>query len=182
MVVGLGNPGPKYEGTRHNVGFDVVDLLSAGTGWSTSGRFSFSETTLRSRPAYLVKPLTYMNDSGLAVSDALDQFRCRLDDAIILVDDINLDVGRTRVRRSGSEGGHNGLRSIIESVGSDQFARVRLGVGGVPSGCSQIEYVLGRFEQTEFGQVDEMILRAADAVRSWCGAGVEVAMNTFNRR
>lgn len=121
-----------------------------------------------------------MNDSGLAVRAAVDASSSTLSDVLILVDDIHLDVGRTRVRRSGSDGGHNGLRSILANVENDGFARVRLGVGSVPDGHSQIDFVLGRFSQSESNLVFEMIGRASEAVRSWCGDGVEVAMNQFN--
>ena len=123
-----------------------------------------------------------MNDSGLAVSAALDRFSCTLRDALVLVDDIHLSVDGIRVRRSGSEGGHNGLRSITASVESEDFARIRLGVGEVPTGVSQMDYVLGQFETQESRRINRMISRAADAVRTWCGAGVEVAMNAHNRR
>lgn len=130
----------------------------------------------------LIKPTTYMNDSGVAVAAALEHFDSALRNVLVLVDDIHLDVGRTRVRRSGSDGGHNGLRSIVDAVGSEDFARVRLGVGEVPPDVSQIDFVLGRFGTQELQRVEAMYDRAAEAVRTWCGAGVDVAMNAFNRR
>ena len=181
-MVGLGNPGPKYTGTRHNVGFEVVERLSGSCAWESARLFDHTQVTIRSRTVHLIKPTTFMNDSGLAVSDALTRLSGSLRNVLVLVDDINLNPGGIRIRRSGSEGGHNGLRSIAASVGSDEFTRVRLGIGGVPPGVSQINHVLGQFETQESPRIARMILRAADAVRTWCDAGVDVAMNAFNRR
>ncbi len=180
--MGLGNPGPKYVGARHNIGFEVVSRLSGSTQWESRQSFDHTCVTIRSRPVLLIKPTTYMNDSGLAVEDALSWSGGTLRDVLILVDDIHLAVGRARVRRSGSEGGHNGLRSIGWVLKSDDFPRVRLGVGEVPSGISQIDYVLGAFDTTELPEVERMVDRAAEAVRAWCGSGVEAAMNTTNGR
>ena len=123
-----------------------------------------------------------MNDSGVAVRDVLKRFGCSVSDLIVLVDDINLDVGRIRIRESGSDGGHNGLASISSLMRSDDYVRVRLGVGTVPDDSSQIDFVLGQFEKNEFSQVSTMFQNAADAVRSWCSDGVGITMNLFNGR
>ena len=181
-MVGLGNPGPKYAKTRHNVGFRVVDHLAGARPWATRELYDHASTTIRSHTVRLVRPTTFMNDSGLAVSDAMDRFGSKPDDVLVLVDDIHLDVGRIRVRRGGSKGGHNGLRSIVAALESDAFPRVRMGVGEVPGDQTQIEYVLGEFDTNEVVLVELMVLRAADAVRTWCYAGVESAMNSFNGR
>ena len=128
-----------------------------------------------------------MNDSGLAVRDALtlfagQEFSGTLRDVLILVDDIHLAVGRTRVCRSGSEGGHNGLRSIVAVLETDTFSRIRLGVGKVPAGVPQIDYVLGQFKTLEQHRVQQLIRRGTEAVRYWCSDGVEITMNLFNVR
>jgi PTH1 family peptidyl-tRNA hydrolase len=123
-----------------------------------------------------------MNDSGVAVCDILERFFIGIDQLLVLVDDIHLDVGRMRFRRSGSDGGHNGLSSVISELADEGFARVRLGVGQAPQGVSQIHHVLGRFMADEISLVNEMIERSAEAVRTWCGDGVENGMNRFNNR
>lgn len=123
-----------------------------------------------------------MNDSGLAVREAMTALDLDVESLLVLVDDIHLDVGRTRVRRGGSDGGHNGMRSIVDTIGSDAFVRIRMGVGAVPQGMSQIDHVLGKFDASEVQRVDGMVARAAEAVRTWCADGVEVAMNLFNGR
>ena len=138
--------------------------------------------TIRSRPVHLIEPSTFMNDSGLAVSAILQETDIPLQDIIVLVDDIHLDMGRIRIRRRGSDGGHNGLRSVISILSDDGFARVRLGVGEVPVATSRIDYVLRRFEMTELQQAKSLIRRGVDAVRSWCADGVETTMNSFNGR
>jgi len=130
----------------------------------------------------LVKPTTFMNDSGVVVHDILERFVIGIDQLLILVDDIHLDVGRMRFRRSGSDGGHNGLSSVILELANEGFARARLGVGQAPKGVSQIDHVLGRFPLDESSVVNAMIERAAEAVRTWCGEGVEIGMNRFNNR
>ena len=178
----MGNPGPRFKGTRHNVGYEVVNRLCGACVWRPAKHYDHAVVTIRSRTVDLIKPTTYMNDSGLAVEAAMSRFGSRLQNVVVLVDDIHVAVGGLRIRRAGSEGGHNGLRSIVASLGSDEFARVRLGVGKVPPEVSQINYVLGQFETQELHRVTQMISWAADAVRTWCGAGVDVAMNSFNRR
>tara|TARA_B110000116_G_C16710844_1_gene524393 strand:- start:596 stop:967 length:372 start_codon:yes stop_codon:yes gene_type:complete len=123
-----------------------------------------------------------MNDSGVAVSDILERFVIGIDQLLVLVDDIHLDVGRMRYRRSGSDGGHNGLSSVISELADEGFARARLGVGQAPQGVSQVDHVLGRFMPDEISLVNDMIERSAEAVRTWCGDGVEIGMNRFNNR
>lgn len=130
----------------------------------------------------LVKPTTYMNDSGVAVVRILEGAGIDVSQLLVLVDDIHLDVGRMRFRRSGSDGGHNGLRSVIAEIDDAGFARARLGVGQAPGGVSQIDHVLGRFLHDEAETAAKMVVRAAEGVRTWCGDGVEIGMNRFNNR
>lgn len=181
LIVGLGNPGPQYAGTRHNIGFDVVDELASRWGVSLAGeRFHgwFGLGSARGDRVALLKPTTYMNRSGQAVLAAGRFYKLELSDLLIVVDDLALPVGRIRVRGSGSAGSHNGLQDIIDRLGNDGFARLRVGIGaavGVPS-----NYVLGRFDETEKPIVERTARRAADCVECWVKEGMEAAMNRFN--
>lgn len=181
LVVGLGNPGKQYDGTRHNVGFRVVDLLASrwqtefGTekfhAWFASGEFAGEKVVA-------LKPTTFMNRSGQAVLAAGRFYQLELADLLVVVDDVALELGRLRMRRRGSAGGHNGLRDIIERIGSDDFCRLRLGVGGARG--SLVGHVLSRFESDEAPVVDGLIQSAADAVESWISRGPEATMNSIN--
>lgn len=191
LVVGLGNPGWRYRRTRHNVGFLVVDALVRTAG----GRF-VKRPTLGARVAPLVlgdseggqgegiraivlKPQTYMNRSGLAVRAAMVAWDIAIGDLLIVVDDVNLPLGRLRVRRGGSDGGHNGLRSIAESLGSTEFARIRVGVGGSRHE-DLTDHVLGKFDRLERPLVRRVVATACDALTTSVCRGVEPAMSTFN--
>ena len=182
LVVGLGNPGPDYVGTRHNVGFELIDRLAA------QKRVSLGTLRCRSRvgmgavdgiPLFLAKPLTFMNLSGEAVTLLAKSGRVALEDILVLVDDIHLAPGRLRLRARGSDGGQNGLKSIIASLGTDRFARLRIGVGE-PSGKSQVDWVLSRFGDSDRGLVDEALVRAEEVVDLWLREGVAAAMNRCN--
>ena len=157
-----------------------MEFLAGPNHWVSEKTFDFVQLTIRSRPVTLVKPTTFMNESGAAVYDVMSLSSATLSDLIVLVDDIHLDIGRIRIRRSGSEGGHNGLRSIISSLGDDGFARVRLGVGKAPEGISQIDHVLGPIGQDNWDVASKAIYRSAEAIRTWCSDGVEHSMNLFN--
>jgi PTH1 family peptidyl-tRNA hydrolase len=159
-----------------------VEFLAGSGLWISEKTFDYAEVTIRSRPVTLVKPTTSMNDSGVGLHDVMARSSAKLSDLVVLVDDINLDVGRIRIRRSGSDGGHNGLRSIILSLADDGFGRVRLGVGKVPEGVSQIDHVLGRFGSDHLDIASDVIRRSAEAIRTWCADGVELSMNLFNSR
>ena len=186
VVFGLGNPGPRYAGTRHNVGFEVVDELArrAGLQLKSSWRLRARAGAWRvgSREVWLVKPQQYMNVSGLAVA----RFRRRrgIDpaDMLVVVDDVELPLGQLRLRKQGGAGGHNGLRSIIREVGSEGFPRLRLGVGGGEAGRDLTGHVLGRFRPEERAAVEAAVARAADAVECVLEEGVDVAMNRYNVR
>jgi len=162
------------------VGFEVVEFLAGPNHWVSGKTFDYVQLTIRSRPVTLVKPTTFMNGSGAAVYDVLSLSSAKLSDLIVLVDDIHLDFGRIRIRRSGSEGGHNGLRSIISSLGDDGFARVRFGVGKAPEGISQIDHVLGPIGEESWDVAFKAICRSAEAIRTWCADGIELSMNLFN--
>ncbi len=184
VVVGLGNPGAGYQNTRHNVGFVVVDELAARCAPRMQGRSGDAWVArcegAGSGPFALVKPLRFMNRSGGPVAGVLRQSGCDVSRCVVVVDDVNLGVGRIRVRREGSDGGHNGLKSLIAEVGA-QFPRVRVGVGPVPRGESLVDFVLGAFAGHEAAAVREATGRAADAVMCVMAEGVDAAMSRYNR-
>ncbi len=183
VVIGLGNPGWRYRRTRHNVGYRVVEELARRHGarlrrsYRTAARIARLEYA--GREVLLVKPQTYMNRSGLTVRAVMAEFDKGIEDLLTVVDDVNLPLGRLRVRHGGGDGGHNGLKSIVEALGSSEFARVRVGVGGTRAG-SLTDYVLGKFERSERPLVRRVIGAAADAVCRVIVEGVEPAMNRFN--
>jgi peptidyl-tRNA hydrolase, PTH1 family len=185
LVAGLGNPGPKYEDTRHNVGFAVVDLLARRhhVEWEAAPRGT--EALIgrwRARDVVLSKPLTFMNLSGTAIVGLLQFYKIELADALVIVDEVQLEIGRTRLRPEGSAGGHNGLKSIIASLGTGQFPRLRIGVGRGDHRRDLADHVLARFETDERAIIDEVIVRAADAAEMFIDEGIVAAMNRYNRK
>jgi PTH1 family peptidyl-tRNA hydrolase len=179
----LGNPGRQYAGTRHNVGFDVMDLLARrhGLEWE-SGPADALVTRWRARSTLLSKPLTFMNLSGQAVGDLLRFYKIGVDDLLVVVDDTNLSLGRLRARPGGSAGGHNGLKSLIGLLGSDSFARLRVGVGRGDARRDLADHVLAKFDPDERPLVAEATERAAEAVELFLDEGIEPVMNRFNRK
>jgi len=188
LIVGLGNPGDEYRGTRHNVGFEVVDE-TAGR-WGLAFRSAPADALLANAPAVpggrgpvlLAKPLTYMNRSGFAVGALLRYYRIELGYLLVVTEDVNLPLGRLRARRQGSSGGHNGLRSIIDAGAGERFARLRVGVGRGNPRQKLSGRVLSRFNRAERPAMDEIVRRAADAVEMFAEAGIGPVMNAFNRR
>jgi PTH1 family peptidyl-tRNA hydrolase len=185
LVAGLGNPGREYAGTRHNVGFEVMDLLARRHHLPWPAKLDGSSVEARWRrpdaDVLLVKPLTYMNLSGRAVSELARFYTIDLPDVLVVADDVNLPLGRLRARASGTEGGHNGLRSIAESLGTIDYARLRIGVGRGDLRRDLADHVLARFEPDEQAGMEDAIARAADAVEVWISDGLARVMNTFNR-
>jgi PTH1 family peptidyl-tRNA hydrolase len=179
-VVGLGNPGSQYKGTRHNVGFEVVDELARR--WNVAlkkWKNTADAVVVRSRDVVLVEPRTFMNASGEAVAGIMAFHRIDPADVLVVVDEVQLPLGRLRLRRSGSAGGHNGLKSVIESVG-DAFPRLRIGVGRGDVQWDLADHVLSRFVAEERPVIASALVRAADAVEVFIDAGIEAAMNQFN--
>lgn len=183
MIAGLGNPGRKYAGTRHNVGFDVLDLLADRhrLEWESAPADAIM-AKWRARGVLLAKPLSFMNLSGHAVGELLRYFKIDLSDLLIVVDDVNLELGRLRARAAGSAGGHNGLKSLIAQLGTGEFARVRVGVGRGDARRDLADHVLATFDPEERTIVAETVSRTADAVELFVAEGIAPVMNRFNRK
>lgn len=186
LIVGLGNPGPKYKQTLHNIGFEVVDEVArrhqAAFGMAPADALFTKVTGLGSEPVLLVKPLTFMNLSGRAVQDVRHYFKIEPADLLIVTDDVNLPAGQLRARRGGSAGGHNGLKSIIEQLGTDQFPRLRVGVGRGDPQRDLRDRVLGRAAAGEREILAQATTEAADAVELFVTHGIAEVMNRYNRR
>lgn len=184
LIVGLGNPGRKYRDTRHNIGFAVADELAARASVTFEAApaeaLMARARSLGPEGTLLLKPLTMMNASGFAVSEIARYFRVAFGDILVVADDVNLPLGRLRARPSGSAGGHNGFRSIIEQLGTTGFARLRVGVGRGDPRRDLADYVLGGFDADERPVVDDAVSRAADAAELFVSEGIELVMNRFN--
>ena len=185
-IVGLGNPGAKYRGTRHNIGFAVVDELARR--WAVTFEAAPADALIAkwrpidAGPVLLAKPLTFMNASGEAIGALGRYFKIDIGDLLIVVDEVQLPLGKIRARARGSAGGHNGLKSIIAHLGDD-FSRLRVGVGRGPEGPDRrdlVDHVLMRFDPDEHADVERMIARAADAAATFITSGIEAVMNGFN--
>ena len=185
LIVGLGNPGRKYEQTRHNVGFIVaakVAVLTSASGAKTKFEGELAEASVGGEKLAILCPHTYMNASGQSVRKALDFYKLEIEDVLVICDDLNLDAGRLRIRRSGSAGGQNGIKDIIRHLGSESFARLRVGIGRPPEGWSVTDYVLGKFSKTEHETFEKATTEAAHAGICWANEGVSAAMNRYNVR
>jgi PTH1 family peptidyl-tRNA hydrolase len=185
-IVGLGNPGAEYEKTRHNAGFMVVDELAGrwGADWKLNSRCKalMAEANVQGVKAVLLKPVTFMNLSGEAVRAYMDYYKTKLEDAIVVYDDLDTEVGRIRLRYQGSAGGHNGIKSIIQHTGTQTFNRVRMGISRPKPGVAVVDYVLGHFPKNERELVDRMIGAAADAIEFALKHPFEETMAKFNVR
>jgi PTH1 family peptidyl-tRNA hydrolase len=186
LIVGLGNPDLQYRGTRHNVGFEVVESLAERLGATGRWRRDFSSELLEvadgQQRLLLVKPQTYMNRSGLAVAGLVNFFQVPLADLLVVCDDLNLPLGQLRLRAQGSHGGHKGLLDIQRQLGTTTYPRLRIGIGSPPAGQDAADYVLQKFRQEERPIIQEAIDRATEAVMVWVREGIEAAMNRFNVR
>ncbi len=183
LIVGLGNPGQKYQQTRHNVGFDVVDKIAALLSASPSkSRFDglVAEATANNEKILLLWPHTFMNLSGQSIRKAIDFYKIDFDDILVACDDLNLPSGRIRLRTSGSAGGQKGLASTIDHLKTDSFARLKVGIGRPPEGWEVTDYVLGKISGTEEETIQTATTNAAHAVICWATEGATVAMNRHN--
>jgi PTH1 family peptidyl-tRNA hydrolase len=191
LVVGLGNPGSQYSGTRHNVGFEAVDALAAKLGWigqraefDRLAREKFNGLAMDglagAEKMLLLKPTTFMNVSGSAVQSAMAFYQLSPPDLMIVLDDLALPCGKIRLRAGGSSGGHNGLRDIERVLGTDQYPRLRLGIDAAPENIPGRDYVLGKISAQQRSLIDPAVIRATDAIVTWIEKGIESAMSLFN--
>lgn len=186
LIVGFGNPGKTYEGTRHNMGFDTIDYLIEEHQIPQSGvKFNamYGKGIIGGEKVILMKPLSFMNLSGGPVQEAASYFKIDPEtELIVIYDDIDLEPGQLRIRKQGSAGGHNGMKDIIQKLGTQKFTRIKVGVGAKPKGWDLADYVLGRFSANERKVVDESIKRAGKAVEIMLSQGVDAAMNEYNKK
>ena len=183
IIVGLGNPEIKYAGTRHNMGFSVATAISDRFRIPINKKECKALTGhgfIEGEKVVLAEPQTYMNLSGEAVQALLSFYKCTAQDLIIIYDDVDLDVGRIRIRKQGSAGGHTGIKNIIAHLGTEEFDRIKVGVGKCPENWDMVDHVLGRFPKEELPLIRETVSRAADAVEEIIRAGADSAMNKFN--
>ena len=189
LVVGLGNPGSEYHGTRHNIGFEVIDRLASKLGWPEVTRKRFDGLSLDgnvelstggAEKLILIKPLTFMNLSGKAVQSAMSFYQLLPTDILIALDDLALPCGRLRLRGSGTSGGHNGLKDIERALGTNEYPRLRIGIDPAPAPMRGKDYVLGRFTTEQRKLLEPTIDRACGAILTWMEKGISSAMSLFN--
>ncbi|WP_240377886.1 aminoacyl-tRNA hydrolase [Bacillus piscicola] len=184
VIAGLGNPGTKYERTRHNVGFDALDILAEelGLSWKKSQKSLLIETVENGEKIFLVKPQTFMNLSGHAIQPLLAYYTIKPENLLVIYDDLDLAPGSLRLRLKGGHGGHNGIRSIIDQLGTKEFKRIRIGIGRPDVGDSVTTHVLGTFPPAEREAVQNTIHRAHEAAREWMRTPFADVMNKYNRK
>ncbi|MCX7697514.1 MAG: aminoacyl-tRNA hydrolase [Bacteroidales bacterium] len=180
LIVGLGNPEEEYAGTRHNIGFDIVNQLvkKHDATFHASRLAKIANFAFRGKLVYVIKPSTYMNLSGKAVRYWMEQVKPN--DFMVICDDISLPLGKIRLRKKGGAGGHNGLESVIEWLGSEEFNRLRFGIGKNFERGRQVDYVLGKWNEEELKKLDERILIAVESIEAWMLSGMDFAMNHYN--
>ena len=185
LIVGLGNPGVEYAATRHNIGFDMITFLSDKYNIpvnSREGKALVGKGILAGEKVMLAQPQTYMNLSGESVRALMDYYKIDIEDLLVIYDDISLDVGQIRMRGKGSAGGHNGIKSIIQHTGTQEFARIKIGVGQRPEGGDLVKHVLGRFSREEDGMFRDVFALAEEGLLAWLQEDMKSAMNKVNGR
>jgi PTH1 family peptidyl-tRNA hydrolase len=180
LVAGLGNPGSEYAGTRHNIGFTVLDYFAKRAGVNFERQTKWDAAVVKLPGTILLKPLTFMNHSGEAVAAVADFYKIASPNILVVLDDFALPLGRLRIREHGGAGGHNGLESVIINLATEDVPRLRLGIGAAP-GRGSVDYVLSPFFEEERDAVNAMVERAAEAIKCTIDNGVVSAMNTFNK-
>ena len=185
MIVGLGNPGPEYAKTRHNVGFMAIEeIKKSGSFPLERAKFQamITKGKLEGEEVLLVRPMTYMNNSGIAVRAVMDFYKLTPRDVVIIYDDTDLDTAAVRIRQRGSSGSHNGMKSIVQHLGTEDFPRIRIGIGKRPAEWDLADYVLSTFPPEEMAKIQEALETTSDAVKTLVKGGVDLAMNRFNTR
>jgi len=183
LIVGLGNPGKKYEQTRHNVGFEILDLLVNDRGWDWTAEKKWKALVARQGSDLIfVKPQTFMNLSGEAVAKIANFFKIDPAEVLVVYDDVDLPIGKIRFRKSGSAGGHNGVKSMIQCLGGDGFPRLKFGIGAAGGQKQMVGHVLGKFSGEEKNELEKNMARAVEGVNCALSRGLDVAMNQFNQR
>ncbi|ASV67711.1 aminoacyl-tRNA hydrolase [Cytobacillus sp. FSL W7-1323] len=184
LFVGLGNPGKPYDRTRHNIGFDVIDELSKK--WDIpldQSKFKglYGAGFVKGEKVFLLKPLTYMNLSGESIRPLMDYFQIEIEDIVVIYDDLDLPVGKIRLRQKGSAGGHNGIKSTIAHIGTQEFNRIRVGIDRPPQGMKVPDYVLGKFSEEEMNEMKAVINKCTDACEEWLNIPFLQVMNVYNQ-
>jgi len=184
LITGLGNPGSKYEFTRHNVGFKVLDALAnaSNTSFSAGRHGELSEFNHKGRTLILLKPNTFMNLSGKAINYWLQKEKIKVENSLVITDDISLPIGQLRMKGKGSDGGHNGLKSIQETLGTTKYPRLRFGIGDNFYSGQQVSYVLGNWDDNDLLVLEEKIKIANDMICSFCSTGIDRTMNFYNNK
>jgi len=180
LVVGLGNMGGEYDGTRHNIGFDIVDALAGDTEWKQEMHGDLSIIKHKGRTIYLLKPSTYMNLSGKAVRYWCQKLKLQSSNLMVIVDDLNIDFGKIRIRGKGSDGGHNGLADIQQKLGTTNYNRMRVGIGNTFRQGQQVDFVLGKWSDEEKKDLDQIIDKSKKAILSFASIGLKRTMDGFN--
>lgn len=184
IIVGLGNPGIKFKGTRHNIGFEVLDYMAEKYGVKLNKikfKSLYNIVEINGKKVMLLKPQTYMNKSGEAVLEAREFYKVPTSNIIVVQDDIDIDLGRLKIKKKGSAGTHNGLKSIIQLLKDDQFPRLKLGIGKAENGEDLAVFVLGKFKPDEKPIIEELVLRAVESLESIVKENIDAAMNKYNR-
>ncbi len=182
LIVGLGNPGSKYQNTRHNIGFDILDFISEKneTDFETERLGDLSKISIKGKKVFLLKPSTFMNLSGKAVKYWMRQENIKIENLLIISDDLNLQLGKVRLRASGSSGGHNGLKNIESILNSKKYARLRIGISNPNENFNKVDFVLSKFNEEEYDLLSSEFSNIAKLIRSFVISGVDQTMNNFN--
>ncbi len=181
LIVGLGNPGKEYENTRHNIGFMCVDNYVGNLDWKEKFNALYQERIINDEKVLFLKPLTYMNLSGQAVKSFVNYFKIDINDILVIQDDLDLDLGKSRLKMNSSAGGHNGIKSIIKDLGTDKFARLKIGIAHNKLGDTK-DYVLGKFNEEDLKVINESILLSKTIIDSFLSVGIERTMNIYNTK
>ncbi|MBK8635428.1 MAG: aminoacyl-tRNA hydrolase [Saprospiraceae bacterium] len=184
LIAGLGNIGPDYAGTRHNIGFEVLDTLAQkfSASWNLDNLAGVTEIKHKGRTLILIKPTTYMNRSGKAVNYWMQKHKIEKENVLVVLDDLNLDFGTLRLKTKGSDGGHNGLKDIDLSLGGNDYARLRIGIGSEFRKGQQVDFVLGKWDKAELKDLPFILESSADAVLSYASVGPKFTMEKFNKK